>query len=107
MHIYHDVNKTLPPAVHSKDGKPLLSWRVLVLPYIEEDKLYREFHLDEPWDSPHNKKLLSRMPAVLRSPLSNIADQGRTVYLTPRIRHSRARRGSACAKSRMALPIRS
>lgn len=47
---------------------PLLSWRVAILPYVEEEALYREFHLDEPWDSPHNLSLLDRMPSVYRSP---------------------------------------
>jgi RNA polymerase sigma factor (sigma-70 family) len=43
-------------------GKPLLSWRVAILPYINQDALYRQFKLNEPWDSPHNKRLLTRMP---------------------------------------------
>jgi len=69
MHSYHDVHGTLPPAaVCDKTGKPLLSWRVLVLPYIEGEKLYKEFKLDEPWDSEHNKKLLARMPKVYAIP---------------------------------------
>jgi Protein of unknown function (DUF1559) len=55
-------------AIYSKDGKPLLSWRVEILPYLEADPsygdLFREFKLDEGWDSPHNKKLLARMPRV-------------------------------------------
>ena len=85
MHNYHDVNQSFPPAVRAKDGKPLLSWRVLVLPYLDQEKLFRQFHLDEPWDSPHNKQLIGRMPAVLRSPFSKLpADGSRTVYLTPR-----------------------
>jgi hypothetical protein len=63
MHNYHSVNGSFPAAaVFDKDGKPLLSWRVLLLPYLEEQKLYNDFHLDEPWDSAHNKKLLERMP---------------------------------------------
>ncbi len=54
-----------PPAViRSKDGKPLLSWRVAALPYLEQNDLYKKFHLDEPWDSPHNKALLKEMPEV-------------------------------------------
>jgi hypothetical protein len=52
----------LPAAISSKDGKPLLSWRVALLPYIEQERLYVQFKLDEPWDSAHNKKLLSKMP---------------------------------------------
>jgi hypothetical protein len=53
-------------AIYSKDGRPLLSWRVAILPYIEQDDLYRQFRLDEPWDSAHNIKLLDRMPKVFR-----------------------------------------
>jgi hypothetical protein len=68
MHNYHSVASSFPPAaVLGTDGKPLLSWRVLLLPYMEQQPLYNEFHLDEPWDSDHNKKLLSRMPPVFRS----------------------------------------
>jgi hypothetical protein len=59
----------LPPAVVcGEDGRPLYSWRVLLLPYIEGDDLYREFHLDEPWDSPHNLALLPRMPGTYAPP---------------------------------------
>jgi hypothetical protein len=55
----------LPPAVlYSKDGRPLHSWRVLLLPFLEEEALFREFKLDEPWDSPHNRALITRMPRV-------------------------------------------
>ncbi|HMC64014.1 MAG TPA: DUF1559 domain-containing protein, partial [Gemmataceae bacterium] len=57
MHNYHDSIGHLPPAaLRDKKGKPLLSWRVALLPYVEEEKLYKEFRLDEPWDSTHNKK---------------------------------------------------
>ena len=45
-----------------------LSWRVQILPFIEEDCLYKEFHQDEPWDSPHNVKLLPRMPKIFIDP---------------------------------------
>ena len=66
MHNYAAVHGSLPPAAsHSPDGKPLLSWRVLLLPYYEQQKLLDEFHLDEPWDSPHNLTLLPKMPRTL------------------------------------------
>ena len=58
-----------------KDGKPLLSWRVKLLPYLEQGALYKEFHLDEPWDSEHNKKLRATVPATYRSPTSKAAAQ--------------------------------
>jgi hypothetical protein len=63
---FHDYNKVygeFPPAAsYSPDGKPLLSWRVLILPFLDHDDLYRQFKLDEPWDSPHNLGLLDKMP---------------------------------------------
>ena len=67
---YADTNHgRLPPAaVCGEDGTPLLSWRVLILPYIEQDDLYKQFHLDEPWDSPHNIELLSKMPRTYAAP---------------------------------------
>lgn len=43
-----------------------LSWRVHLLPFVEQKPLYDQFHLDEPWDSPHNKTLLDKMPEVYR-----------------------------------------
>jgi prepilin-type processing-associated H-X9-DG protein len=85
MHNYADTYRgTFPPAYRvGKDGKPLLSWRVLILPYLEQQALYNEFHLDEPWDSPHNMKLMERMPKIYRSPASG-ARPGMTNYLTVR-----------------------
>lgn len=50
------------PASYDQDGKPLLSWRVHLLPYLDRMDLYQRFHLDEPWDSPHNRTLIEQMP---------------------------------------------
>jgi hypothetical protein len=84
MHNYHDAKKRFPPAYKAdKDGKPLLSWRVLILPMIEQVELYNQFHLDEPWDSENNKKLIAKMPPEFRSPSSK-AGEGKTNYLTVR-----------------------
>ena len=86
MHNYHDVNKHFPlPAVKGRGGKPLLSWRVHVLPYLGEDeqKLYREFRLDESWDSEHNSKLIDKMPAIYRSPLQSSKEGRHTLYVVP------------------------
>ncbi len=71
-----------PPASHGPDGKPLLSWRVAILPYFDQEQLYKQFHLNEPWDSPHNKTLIEKMPADFRSPKSKAA-AGLTNYLVP------------------------
>jgi hypothetical protein len=69
-------------AKFDKEGKPLLSWRVLILPYIEQQALYNRFHLDEPWDSEHNKALIPLMPEVYLHPGSKLAAaEGKTHYL--------------------------
>jgi hypothetical protein len=69
MHNYQACHDHFPPqAICSPEGKPPLSWRVAILPYIEEEKLYQEFRLDEPWDSPHNLALLPRMPRTFKRP---------------------------------------
>jgi len=60
--------KPAAEAPSAKDGKPLLSWRVAILPMIGEEALYKQFHLDEPWDGPHNSKLLDKMPDIYRTP---------------------------------------
>jgi hypothetical protein len=66
---YQDEHGRLPPAVvYGEDGNPLYSWRVLLLPYIEQKDLYQRFHLDEPWDSPHNLQLLPEMPSTYAPP---------------------------------------
>jgi hypothetical protein len=76
---HHAAMKRFPgAAIRDKDGKPLLSWRVALLPYLEGGQLYREFHLDEPWDSENNKKLLNKMPAVFKHPKVDQPDV--TVY---------------------------
>ena len=67
---YYDANKRFPAAaIYSKDGQPLLSWRVAILPYLGLDNLYKQFHLDEPWDSPHNIKLSNVPVAAYLSPM--------------------------------------
>jgi hypothetical protein len=79
MHAYNDTTGTFPTATtYDKDGKALLSWRVHVLPYIEQQALYNEFKLDEPWDSAHNKKLLAKMPALYAVPGKKPAIEGGT-----------------------------
>jgi hypothetical protein len=83
MHNYHDTWTKFPAAYSvDKDGKPLLSWRVHILPYIEQDNLYKQFHLDEPWDSEHNKKLIPQMPRIYLSS-DKLPEGGLTSYLVP------------------------
>jgi hypothetical protein len=80
-HNYHDTYQSFPaPAILDASGKPLLSWRVSVLPFIGEDALYKQFHLDEAWDSPHNKTLIAKMPAMFSLPDQVEAATGKTPY---------------------------
>jgi hypothetical protein len=62
---YHDMYGCFPPAyVADKDGKPMHSWRVLILPMIEQRELYDAYRFDEPWDGPNNSQLSHRMPGI-------------------------------------------
>jgi hypothetical protein len=83
MHNYHDVFNMFPVAFGTDrfgaDGKPNLSWRVHLLPWLEMSPLYEQFHLDEPWDSPHNIQLLPKMPQIFRS-IGDAADSSVTRF---------------------------
>lgn len=84
MHMYHDAYKSLPPRFNKNEaGEPLLSWRVHILPFLgDHQELYESFHLDEPWDSDHNKSLIDKMPSEFMHPKMKL-ESGKTVYLAP------------------------
>ncbi len=66
---YEVEHGTLPPAfVPDTNGKPMHSWRVLILPQLGEHGLYGRYHFDEPWDGPNNRQLVSLMPDVFACP---------------------------------------
>lgn len=69
LRSYHDRYGTLPPAyVAGRVGRPMHSWRVLILPFLERNDLYAQYRFDEPWDSPHNRTLAAQMPRVFACP---------------------------------------
>ncbi len=69
MLTYEQAHGCFPPAfVPDKDGKPMHSWRVLLLPYLDQKAIYDQYRFDEPWNSPHNRKLAAQMPSVYRCP---------------------------------------
>ncbi len=69
LHNYHNVYGSLPPAyLTDAKGRPTLSWRVLILPFMEQQALYNQFNLSEPWDGPNNIKLLSSIPGPFKCP---------------------------------------
>ncbi len=81
MHEYNEQHGSFPaPAIFSGEGKPLLSWRVALLPHMGYRSLYERFRLDEAWDSPHNRALLAEMPREFGCPAGRAHREGRTGY---------------------------
>jgi hypothetical protein len=79
LHAYHDTFGHFPSNVYGPKGEPLLSWRVQLLPYLEEENLYRQFNMNEAWDGPNNKKLIEQMPKLYQAPDREHA-KGETFY---------------------------
>lgn len=79
---YRDTYRYFPPAfVADANGRPLHSWRVLILPYLGQDDLYAAYDMNEPWDGPNNRKLVNRMPPAFRCPSIPAANASDTNYL--------------------------
>ncbi len=85
LHNYHDQHGRLPTdvAFDKQEKKTRLSWRVHLLPYMGLEDLYREFRLDELWDSEHNKKLITRIPAEYQSSNAKLTAAGKTRMVAP------------------------
>jgi hypothetical protein len=82
MHNHLDTHRHFPVVDGAgTDGKPRLSWRVHLLPFLEEQALFQQFRLDEPWNSEHNKQLIDKMPAVYRTPGSTLNAKNMTNYV--------------------------
>jgi prepilin-type processing-associated H-X9-DG protein len=78
---YENEHGCFPPAfIPDKNGKPMHSWRVLILPYLDGNTLYMQYRFDEPWDSPHNKALVLQMPSVYACPSAASFGSGMTSY---------------------------
>jgi len=90
LHNFHDTYASFPPAQAARDeqGQSQLSWRVHILPFVDQQGLYSQFHLNEPWDSPHNKTLLEKMPDIYAcdsgwSAAPDAVKPGHTTILAP------------------------
>jgi len=95
FHLYHENEDHghLPDDIRDRAGKALLSWRVAILPYFdvpEFDALYKEFKLNEPWDSPHNIELLAKMPKLYAPALAKV-EPGHTFFQCFKGRHAAIR----------------
>jgi hypothetical protein len=80
FHNHHDVHNSLPAQAAGGEAAGL-SWRVQLLPFLEEQALYEQFKLDEPWDSEHNQALLEQMPDVFAASEDDGSEPGHTRYL--------------------------
>jgi hypothetical protein len=88
LHNHESAFRFFPPqAVVSPEGKRLLSWRVLLLPFLDQNELYQRFKLDESWDSPHNAALIREMPEFFARPGAD-ATLGKTPYVAPLTKES-------------------
>ena len=83
LHIYHDAYGSFPPAyVADENGRPMHSWRVLILPFIEQQALYDQYRFDEPWDGPNNRLLVQQYDGRLfQCPSDSKAGRGETSYV--------------------------
>jgi hypothetical protein len=81
MHAYREAHQTFPPpAIGDEAGRPLLSWRVALLPFLGEEELYSRFRLQEPWNSPRNRALLGSIPHVYAPPGATPRHGSHTYY---------------------------
>ncbi|MFI5454264.1 MAG: DUF1559 domain-containing protein [Isosphaerales bacterium] len=74
------VDNRFPEAATIKDDKPLLSWRVALLPHLGQQALYDKFRLDQPWDSAQNKALVEQIPEVYSPVIPRGEPKGYTYY---------------------------
>jgi type II secretory pathway pseudopilin PulG len=82
LHNYHDRYGCFPPAyVADKDGRPMHSWRVLILPFMEQKGLYDQYRFDEPWDGPNNRKLAATVIQAYRCPSDESGSPTDTNYV--------------------------
>jgi len=81
LHNYRDCFGTFPPAfIADEFGRPMHSWRVLLLPYLEGKHVYDQYDFDEPWDGPHNRLLADKMPGIYHCPSDDESNPGETSY---------------------------
>jgi hypothetical protein len=82
MHWYHNDYGCFPPAyLTDNSGRPMHSWRVLLLPYLDMAAIYRQYDFDEPWNGPNNSKLGQFLPDVFQCPVDDDDDTFNTSYV--------------------------
>ena len=83
LHNYAETYGSFPPAyIADENGRPMHSWRVLILPFLDQAPLYNQYHFDEPWDGPNNSKLASTILAVFNCPSDDHGGTGNASTMT-------------------------
>lgn len=81
LQCYADVYKSFPPAyITDEKGNRMHSWRVLILPFLDQVPLYKRYDFNEPWNGPHNRQLSKMMPKFFRCPSDDVSRPGETSY---------------------------
>jgi hypothetical protein len=79
---YAAIYNCFPPAyVVDEQGRPMHSWRVLVLPYVDGKAIYDRYDFSEPWNGPRNRELANEMPAAFHCPSDGLGDGTTTSYV--------------------------
>lgn len=79
---YESTYGSFPPAyIADKNGKPMHSWRVLLLPHLGQQDLYDRYRFDEPWDSPRNRKISDLAIGLFQCPAQPANRQPITNYM--------------------------
>lgn len=95
LHNYHDDYKAWPPAcTFDVNGKPLHSWRTLILPYFDQKALYDKIDLTRPWDDPVNKEAFAARVEGFRCPSADVPAT-HTTYMAVVTANSALRRGGS------------
>jgi hypothetical protein len=82
LQTYEGINGSFPPAyIADANGTPMHSWRVLILPYLDERDLYERYDFSQPWDSPENLAVAARMPEIYRCPSTDFLALDETSYM--------------------------
>jgi hypothetical protein len=79
---YHDTYDCFPPPYHvDKNGKPMHSWRVLIMPFLESSPFYSQYRFDEPWNGPNNRRLSDAFIRWFHCPADTRSPDEHTSYL--------------------------
>jgi hypothetical protein len=106
MQAYHDDFGCYPPAYQANQtGKPMHSWRVLLLPYLGKQHLYGRYDFNEPWDGPNNSQLALEMPRVYAGDPQDVFYTQETSFMVITGKGTPFFQDQSCSKSAIGDPL--